>query len=457
MANLQIAVYNTGGSLLGGPIRLCVWFNFPCGDTISDPQIIFDTASGLWFSSALDQNVRDVSLDSCQIDGAFFACAIYKFQTANNNCPDQPLMGTDTYVLALSISQYRCGCDTCILGPEYWIVNKQDLVNFGPAHFSAKTPRENFVNNIYPAQHLSSSNVMYMVSVNASGVSDLATVIVVSGVPPSPISTSNYTVQLYFAPNPPPLPLQPGGSNVNNYMDNRVVSAAWYQNNLWFALNDECANSVSCGRFVEVSTLPAHNRLQDIEAGITSDYSFYPALTIDTKGGLGAVMGYSSLAYYPGVVVTGRHFNDPSGSMQQGKVVKTGTGASVDGSWGDYFGAALDPGGKTARVVGEYGTNNHWGTWMTSVTMSYYLTMNYVSQSDGECGTINPSSGWYAEGSLVSISASYGTGCSFLGWTGSGSISYTGTSATHTITMNTNITETGTFFCHSNCVFSPVK
>jgi len=70
----------------------------------------------------------------------------------------------------------------------------------------------------------------------------------------------------------------------------------------------------------------------------------------------------------------------------------------------------------------------------------YYLT-TLVSGP----GTVTPTSGWYNSGQKVTITAKANTGHRFKSWTGSGTGSHTGTSPSHTMTMNTAVTETATF------------
>jgi len=71
----------------------------------------------------------------------------------------------------------------------------------------------------------------------------------------------------------------------------------------------------------------------------------------------------------------------------------------------------------------------------------YYLSMftNY--------GTVSPSSGWYDAGSVVAVSATApsviaGERYVWLGWTGTGTISYTGMDNPAQVTMNSPVTET---------------
>jgi len=60
-------------------------------------------------------------------------------------------------------------------------------------------------------------------------------------------------------------------------------------------------------------------------------------------------------------------------------------------------------------------------------------------------GTVKPGTGWQNSGAKVTITATPNSGHKFTKWTGVGTGSYTGTSASHTITMNAAITETATF------------
>jgi len=70
-----------------------------------------------------------------------------------------------------------------------------------------------------------------------------------------------------------------------------------------------------------------------------------------------------------------------------------------------------------------------------------------MSASPSTSGTTSPSVGsyWYDTGSNVSISATAFAGHEFLSWSGSGTGSYSGTSSTATITMNSPISQTASF------------
>jgi hypothetical protein len=83
-------------------------------------------------------------------------------------------------------------------------------------------------------------------------------------------------------------------------------------------------------------------------------------------------------------------------------------------------------------------------TYSATFTTQYYLTMNH-----GAGGTVSPASGWKNSGTTVSISAAPTNNTSvsynFVGWTGSGTGSYSGTNNPASIAMSGPITESAAF------------
>jgi len=92
-----------------------------------------------------------------------------------------------------------------------------------------------------------------------------------------------------------------------------------------------------------------------------------------------------------------------------------------------------------------YSTQALTGTASTTTIVFAFQHQYYLTMKVSGPGTVTPSSGWQNAGVTVTIKATAKTGHTFKSWTGTGTGSYTGTSATHTITMNAAITETATF------------
>jgi subtilisin-like proprotein convertase family protein len=114
--------------------------------------------------------------------------------------------------------------------------------------------------------------------------------------------------------------------------------------------------------------------------------------------------------------------------------------------------------GATSPQSGGTGVQYVWSSWSDGGAIShtvaptsgttytaYFATQYYLTMVAGAGGSVNPSSGWYNSGAVVSISATPNSGYSFSGWTGSGSGSYSGNNNPASITMSGPITETASF------------
>ena len=131
-------------------------------------------------------------------------------------------------------------------------------------------------------------------------------------------------------------------------------------------------------------------------------------------------------------------------------VTKTSTGSSISFTEpnGTYAYTVSTPISGVAGVryvtasSGSVTVNSNNPAVSVPYVPQYYLA-TYSSPSAG--GTTSPLSGWYNADSTVTISATLVSGYAFISWTGTGTGSYTGTSASHTITMGTPITEIANF------------
>lgn len=130
-------------------------------------------------------------------------------------------------------------------------------------------------------------------------------------------------------------------------------------------------------------------------------------------------------------------------------------GSSITGS-GSSLTVAL-PNGSYAvsvpNVTAGYGLRYAPTSAATTATVSgasAMLTVTFAEQfwvavSAGSGGATSTASGWVASGTAVELSATPAAGQQFAGWVGSGSGSYSGASATQSITPTGPVNETATF------------
>ncbi len=94
------------------------------------------------------------------------------------------------------------------------------------------------------------------------------------------------------------------------------------------------------------------------------------------------------------------------------------------------------------------GTASQSGTVSSSsdcTVTANYLTQYYLSMSVNGLGSVSPANNFYNFNSLVAISETPYETYSFTGWDGIGAGSYTGTSASASVTMNSPVSETANF------------
>ena len=132
------------------------------------------------------------------------------------------------------------------------------------------------------------------------------------------------------------------------------------------------------------------------------------------------------------------------------EVTKTSTGSIMmfnepNGTYAYNVSTPIS-GGTGIRYVtagsGSVTVNGNSPSVSVPYNTQYYLAM---SSSPSAGGTALPLSGWYNASSTVTISATASSGYAFISWTGTGTGGYTGTSASHTITISAPITETANF------------
>jgi hypothetical protein len=376
MVNLAGIIYYKNGKVAKKTFALSKFFGLPTS-SMSDPQILFDKGSGRWFASILDMSSNSVRFAVSKSNDPTGTWLLY-FAPYNSYLPDQPFIGASDDKFVISANDFVPSGEWPYAGVQYWIVNKTDLINAASTIHGATNSPDPTMFSLRPAQHLTSTPVFYMITNCLSDcVSDPASntssarLVAISGVPG--VSTITITAN-DFPINPmsnPPGALQPGTSTTLNTNDDRVLSAVWENNNLWFSATDACTpngdtTARSCARLINITTSGTSppTKIQDFDYASSGQYFFYPAVSL-SQGTLVAVYGLSSSTIYPSLLVTGQ---TPSGTLQTPLTIKSGTADDLSGRYGDYFGAATDPfASSTFWVAGEYRKTSGFQTWNTAI------------------------------------------------------------------------------------------
>jgi hypothetical protein len=366
VVNIAGIIYLKNGALARSTFSLADFFKVSASSLIGDPEVMFDSGSGRWFVSSIvaPNNIEFAVSTSDDATGGYVLYTVL----GGSSFPDQPFIGTNDDKFVISVNAFT----TKFLGAEFWVLNKAELVNGATSVDFVTFGPDPTLFSAHPARHLTSSTNFYLVSV-AFGSATAATLLTVTGAPPGPVSVFSNS----FAVNPisnPPRATQPttGTKLVTN--DDRVLSATWESNVLWFSLTDSCvpngdAKIRSCARLIEITTngTGSPTKVQDFDYAVANTYLFYPAVSL-SHGKLVLVFGETSSTIFPSLSVTGRNPTDPANSLQNVVTIRSGTANDESTRYGDYFGAATDPTGtSTFWVAGEYRVDEIFQNWSTAI------------------------------------------------------------------------------------------
>lgn len=376
MVNLAGIIYSKNGSLVKPVFGLDSFFNLPAS-SMSDPQVMYDNMSGRWFVSIVNIPAGSVVFGVSTSNDPTGTFNFYSVSTGTN-LPDQPFIATSNDEFAISVNVFNSR-GTVYLGVKWWIMNKSQLVKGSSTIDLVTINPDSTMAALHPARHLSSSSTLYMVT-NCTGscissptsTTTTATVIAFTGIPPGPLTRTVSTFSISTSVAPPNAD-QPGGTALATN-DNRILSAVWESNTLWFTFSDACVPTGdtvtrSCIRLVQADTSNVLRKTQDFDYAVTGGHVFFPAVS-SYKGQLVVVYGTSSTTIYPSLVVTERLSTDPVNTLQPPVTIRTGTAADTSARYGDYFGAATDPTPTPASVFwvsGEYRASSTPQAWSTAI------------------------------------------------------------------------------------------
>jgi hypothetical protein len=398
-ATMLLEAVNTGGTVYDTAGAAQVSLNTAActtnssNDSVSDPRVLFDAASGRWFistttfSPSADSSWNLLFSMNNDPTSPTWNCLIIPTSTIRNpdgttgNFPDFPKIGINTDKVVLTGDAFspaghgHQAQGFKFQGTEFVVIDKSKLLS-GTVAFALSAPNQgDFA--IEPAQQLNSTTeTLYMAAVNSSLAStSTLDVWAISGVPGA--LQTNVTRLTIGTLSLPPNAQQQGTSVLIDTNDDSLLDAVFRDGtpgSLWVSANDACTppgdSAVrSCLRFINVSIgATGMSVAQDFDYGDAGTYYYYPAVRTDSAGDLFAAFSGSSASSfasaYAGVQSAGI-----TNALSKLSVIRAGDSPYTVSPprWGDYSGAGVDPGDTSVWLGAEYATQFSifgpiWGT-----------------------------------------------------------------------------------------------
>jgi hypothetical protein len=368
--NSSIAVYSPAGQLLqqqtlgqffsGGGIDRS-------RDSTTDPRVLWDPVSGRFFAVMFDITRLEIVLAVTTTADPLGPRSITAM--ASPGCTDQPRLGTSDAVVVVTDDLFSsCSGFGRFVGGEIVVLNKQDLLagvaaprrsRFGPdVRFAAVTPAASLVST--PTEYLvavgESNDALQLFAVNGTEAGSLPFRTVKLG---SPFAETEDVPQRGSLQ-----PVDPG--------DNRIQNAVFDAGRLWATAGVGCGPDRDCARVVELE--PTAPRLvRETQVELPNGRSLlYPAVMPDARGNVVVGFSFSSPNDFPGFGYT---YVRPDGQVAVPVDLLPGSAAQNSGRFGDYSGAARDP-GDAARIwvaaqigAAVNGSTLDWSSGIAAVTV----------------------------------------------------------------------------------------
>jgi len=382
MVNLRGEIFTKSGNMIS-LFSLRQLFNINKNNFISDPKVLFDSSTGRWFATLMDEDSQSVHLAvSTTNDPTTTTWNTYNF--AFLNCPDQPTIGLSNDKVAISVNTYTDNCNGDFSGVQYTTVDKNDVIAGATSPKFTQSQLDASQFSLHPVQSFSPTSTLFMVSLNPNG-GNTVRLVALDGTAPDVRVTTDEHIRL-LAMHVPPVATQPGTSVSVDTGDARVQDAIWRQGKLWLTANNGCSQSRStethsCIRLTELDT-NSKTVNQDFDiTGPSIDY-YYPSIRIDTSGNLVVVSMLSSDRIFQSMMAVGKPIED---SVGQPIILRSGTMSDPNSNAncgtpdtpipcvraGDYSAAANDPSTpSTVWIATMYLPSSSWSTYVDQVNAS---------------------------------------------------------------------------------------
>jgi hypothetical protein len=368
--NSSIAIYSPAGQLLqqqslgqffsGGGIDRS-------RDSTTDPRVLWDPVSGRFFAVMFDITRLEIVLAVTTTADPLGPRSITALSSPG--CTDQPRLGTsDTVVVVTDDLFSSCTGFGRFVGGEIVVLDKGDLLAGVAAPRRARFGPDQRFAAVTPAASLVSTPTEYLVAVGESN--DALQLFAVNGAETGSLPFRTVKLASPFAetedvPQRGSLqPVDPG--------DNRIQNAVFDAGRLWATSGVGCGADRDCARVVELE--PTAPRLvRETQVQLPNGRSLlYPALMPDARGNVVLGFSFSSPGDFPGFGYT---YVRPDGQVAAPVDLLPGSAPQNSGRFGDYSGAARDP-GDPARIwvaaqigAAVNGSTLDWSSGIATVTV----------------------------------------------------------------------------------------
>jgi YVTN family beta-propeller protein len=434
--NSELAIFDRSGS--GTPAKtvvLSTFFGSTGYGTTGDPQLLYDTPTGRWYSTV-------VACTKCGAAAGPSAVYLAVSQTSDPNGAwwtwlvasdpnallDQPRLGFTADKLLVDYSRFTGS--TSFDADYLYVLEKADAI----AGTQPRVVSQNMTSGlnhrfaIRPAVPNASSNpkIAYAAYRGTDAVGTYASILAVTGTPAGGnVSISEQGPGIAGFNTPPPA-AQPGPLDNIGTGDNRFQSVSYVKQGLWIAAEDRCGNGpyYACVRLIHVALGGTATVDADWKPGL-ADGSYDPAVTTNCTG-TRVILTYvasDDFEYPRSQAVT---FDTPFPSAYQGFIEYAAGTSPYDqypnatvqrfGSYSSITsdGTACSESYWMTTMTGGFGTDGTWGTTIAQVTLSP-PTITAVSPAKGNAGdTVVVVGNYFSSDSFVTFGAVPATSVTFL-------------------------------------------
>ena len=374
MLNGVSSIYSPTGTLESQQSLGTFWSGVSGGASISDPRVIYDPSSGLWFASAISiqSSNNNILIAVSKTSNPTAGFNTFSFASASGVFADFPTLGVNG--AAVTIGTNNFSTTASYTASSVYSIPKASLTAATPSLGSITRFDGSGSVGFAPEAVTNASGTGTSTSIvsTSSGAYTLSTIAGANAAGATLSQTQQYSQPLLN--NALVAPTQPGGTTYAP--GNSRISSGAYQsgNNIYFA------NIISNGQTDEVAWVILNATNGSVVANgylaMSGLNLTYPSISANADGTFVIAFNGSGAAnnigdYYAVCTVSTGQCGTPQASFISPASNYSNAPAGTN-RWGDYSWTTVDPTNpNTFWLFQEYAaTNSSWGTVVTSISVA---------------------------------------------------------------------------------------